>query len=88
MSGIGAGKQTGASAVTLRWDCPDIGIVIRAIRLVGILPAEGPPARQPATDNGDSVNIAAGRATTIPGVRPCWPAGDGRVRPEAALHVS
>jgi hypothetical protein len=35
MSGIGAAKQTGASAVTLRWDCPDMGIMIRAIRLVG-----------------------------------------------------
>jgi Transposase DDE domain len=35
MSGIGAAKQTGASAVTLRWDCPDMGIMIRAIRLAG-----------------------------------------------------
>jgi hypothetical protein len=35
MSGIGAAKQTGASAVTLRRDGPAMGMMIRAIRLVG-----------------------------------------------------
>jgi hypothetical protein len=35
MSGIAAAKKTGANAVTFRWDCLDMGIMIRAIRLVG-----------------------------------------------------